>query len=229
MFKMKTPVVVRGRNGRYGNNNWYSYSSKVKRIVNMYSNLEYDHWILVEFDKRVVTFCEQPDHVQEFVNDEWIDTIPDMWISDEVGVLYVEVKPKNELDPNHANFSLRSREQIKKQQKWCEAKGFRHEVRSEDYIYRDKLCLKNLKTMLPYIDDRKVINEVDRKRIIAEFNNKGKLQISDIDLTLSDLPKYRIRDAVYNMIYEGKLQANLSQCEIGSRLEVWICEQEPLH
>ena len=57
------PVFKRKRNGRFGNNIWISYSPKLNRNITLYSDLEYDHWILIENDKNIKSFCEQPYHV----------------------------------------------------------------------------------------------------------------------------------------------------------------------
>ena len=54
---MYTPLI-KTRTGRYGNNHWLVFSPKLKRDVNLFSDLEFDNWVLIETDPTVVTFCD---------------------------------------------------------------------------------------------------------------------------------------------------------------------------
>jgi hypothetical protein len=56
---MYTPLLMK-RGSKYGSNYWEVYSPKVKRIIRLFSDLEYDHWVLVENNPSVTSFCEQP-------------------------------------------------------------------------------------------------------------------------------------------------------------------------
>ncbi|MGQ7887562.1 TnsA endonuclease N-terminal domain-containing protein [Paenibacillus sp. WC2504] len=219
------PVIKKRRNGRYGNNNWIKYSSKIQRDVFLYSDLEYDHWILIEFDKNVKYFCEQPLHVKEFVNGEWVDTIFDMWIMTvDNKYKFVEIKYAADLNPNHQDFSKRSSEQVEKQRKWCSSFGHPYEVHSEDFIYQNKLLLNNYKIMLPYIDNRKIKNDIERKSIINILKLNEKSTIRNIEVQLPHLSKQSVRDTLYNLIYEGVLNANLGSTAVGINTEVWLVE-----
>ncbi len=60
---MYTPIPMK-RSTRYGNNYWEAFSNKMNRDVRFFSDLEYDHWILVEADLDIVAFCEQPMRIQ---------------------------------------------------------------------------------------------------------------------------------------------------------------------
>ncbi|KRF31707.1 hypothetical protein [Paenibacillus sp. Soil787] len=219
------PVIVKRRNGRYGNNLWYSYSPKLRRNVYLNSDLEYDHWILVEFDSNVKLFCEQPKHVKEFVDEEWIDTIFDMWIlNKDNNEIFIEVKYAKELDKDHNDFSLRSSLQVQKQTKWCEFNNFLYEIHTDTYIYQNKLLLNNYKRILPYIDNRIEKNLIDRKSILNFLQSNSKVTIAQIESHFTTLSKHRVRDAIFNLIYEGLLNANLNTIEVGAKTEVWIFE-----
>ena len=69
----------------FGSNFWDGYSYKVKRDVFFYSELEYDHWILVECNPKIISFCEQPRKIDGYVDDEYKESIFDMWIKWEDG------------------------------------------------------------------------------------------------------------------------------------------------
>ncbi|MDQ1636984.1 MAG: hypothetical protein QOF62_323 [Pyrinomonadaceae bacterium] len=45
---------------KFGNNRWIVFSIRLLRLIILYSDLEYDHWVLVESNSRIVLYCEQP-------------------------------------------------------------------------------------------------------------------------------------------------------------------------
>ena len=64
---MYKPLITDGSK-KFGNNRWLSYSSKLKRDVYLFSDLEYEHWLLVESDPKIVEFCEQALLMESFIN-----------------------------------------------------------------------------------------------------------------------------------------------------------------
>lgn len=220
---MFSPVIKKKRNGKYGNNHWFSYSSKIKRNVYLYSDLEFDHWILVEFDHEIVEFCEQPKHVEEYVDGEWINTIFDMWVRTKSGEeKFIEVKYACELDPVNERFSMRSFKQVQSQQKWCQAHGYYYEVHTDDDVYKNKLLISNYKKILPYIDNRKVHNEIIRKKILDFLQNEEKQTIRSIEANLKNYTKHEIREVIYNLLFNGRLDSTIDKVNIGEKLEVWL-------
>lgn len=217
--------VGRFKNGRYGNNWWFKYSSKVSRNVDFYSDLEYDNWILVEADRAIKTFTEQPHRVQEWLNGEYIDTIFDLWCvpHNEKGYL-VEVKYEHELDPSHPQYSERSARQVEKQRKWCEHYGYKYIVSTDKVIRENMLLLNNWKQILPYIDNRIIQVETDKHRILKYIQTQQRSTLRNLDNAHEDISKHRIRSALFNLIYEGAVNANLDKIKICSELEIWSNE-----
>ena len=215
--------VAKWKGGRYGNNPWFSYSPRLKRNVDFYSDLEYDNWVLIEMDPTIKTFTEQAHRVQEWVNGEYIDTIFDMWCVPEIGKGYFsEVKYEYELDPSHPKYSERSAEQVAKQQMWCDYRGFEYIVRTDKIIRQNKLLLSNYKQMLPYVDDRVIPVETDRHRLIDYLQGTSPTTLGHLDEIYKDIPKHRIRSALFNLIHKGKVAASLEESRICSGLEVWL-------
>ncbi|KEP24869.1 hypothetical protein BA70_14805 [Bacillus zhangzhouensis] len=56
---MYSPINIK-RSSKFGNNYWEAYSPKLKRNVRLFSDLEYDFWVLVETDPKIPNFCERP-------------------------------------------------------------------------------------------------------------------------------------------------------------------------
>src|SRR5438270_9928843 len=65
---------------RYGNNRWIAYSPRLQRRVILYSDLEYDHWVLMEATPSIKRFCEQPRRIRVQLPPGLVTTVFDMWI-----------------------------------------------------------------------------------------------------------------------------------------------------
>jgi hypothetical protein len=92
---MYTPIPIK-RSSKYGNNYWVSYSSKLGRNVRLFSDLEYDHWLLIETDPFIVSFCEQPLCIRQEMETDFVESIFDMWTIDVNGTeTFIEVKYAN--------------------------------------------------------------------------------------------------------------------------------------
>jgi hypothetical protein len=91
------PVLLK-RNGRYGSNYWEVYSPKIGRNVRLFSDLEYDHWVMVETNPKIKTFCEQPLRIVEYIDGKRHESIFDMWVQWEDGTeMFIEVKYQKDL------------------------------------------------------------------------------------------------------------------------------------
>lgn len=114
-FVYLTPIEVKGRS-HFGSNFWDAYSPKIKRDVNFYSDLEYDHWILVETDSRIKNFCEQPLKIEGLYNGKKAESIFDMWVQWDDGVNeFIEIKYSKDLIPKSKQYD-RVKKQITLQQ-----------------------------------------------------------------------------------------------------------------
>ncbi|GAK43412.1 hypothetical protein TCA2_5909 [Paenibacillus sp. TCA20] len=47
-------------NEAVGSSYWERYSYKLQKDVQLFGDLKYDHWILVETDPNILKFCERP-------------------------------------------------------------------------------------------------------------------------------------------------------------------------
>ncbi|GED27340.1 hypothetical protein BAG01nite_34420 [Brevibacillus agri] len=65
---------------KYGSNYWEQFGPKIGRNVRLFSDLEHDHWILVETNSDIVDFCEQPLETSVLVDGSHVKSVPDMWV-----------------------------------------------------------------------------------------------------------------------------------------------------
>ncbi|WP_372999788.1 TnsA endonuclease N-terminal domain-containing protein [Lutispora sp.] len=217
---MYTPINTK-RNTHYGSNYWEAYSPKLKRSVHMYSDLEYDDWVLIETDPNVSDFCEQPVKIKRFYDGRYAESIIDMWVKYRDNTeQFLEIKYSNELDVNNPK-SLRTLKQIRIQQDWCSENGYKHIVRTEKEIRSNPVYLENMKQLLPYLREDGSTNELDKKRVLNFISNE-RYSISNIAEYLESISKQRILAVILNLIYRGEIHSNVANVPISDKLEVWV-------
>lgn len=186
----------------------------------MFSDLEYDHWILVETNPKVRSFCEQPLRIKQCLDGEWVESIFDMWIEWHDGTeSFIEVKYSNELDPNHRNF-LRVKRQTDAQKAWCQAQSKNYQIQTDREIRDNRIYLENMRYMLPFVRQRVHPVETDNQQIIHSLQQQT-LTIQHIQNRLPSIPVTRIRESIYFLIYHGILDAvNIVDVPLGKQTEV---------
>ncbi|MEK4973669.1 TnsA endonuclease N-terminal domain-containing protein [Niallia sp. FSL R7-0648] len=213
---MYTPVITDGSK-RYGNNRWYSFSPKLKRNIYLFSDLEYEHWLLVESDPQIVDFCEQPLEIISPINGKAKNSIFDMWVKYKNGNQeFREIKYSTDL--KKANVI----EQITVQQDWCIKNGYKHRVKTEKEIRENRCLLSNLKIILKTIK-QSVPSEIDQYKIkkLLKDNFPQRTSLETI-IQISKISPHRLLSVIGFMIINGEIQSNISQNYFGINTEVWI-------
>lgn len=198
-----SPVWVRPQNN-YGSNRWVVFSPKLGRVVILYSNLERDHWVLLEADPRILKFCEQPLRISVRLASGPVQTVFDMWIKWRDGHEELrEVKYKDQLET-----SLRAHRQLEAQATWTSLVSFPYSVVTEEVIRANPIFLANWKRILSYLGPRSradLRRETDQvKSLLATF---GGLPISQLESRLSHLDCMLVRTALYKLIHSGDVRA----------------------
>lgn len=206
--------------GKYGNNEWFVYSPKLKRDVHLYSDLEYDNWVLVETNSNIKTFCEQPKEIEITMENEIVKSIFDMWICLTDGTQeFHEVKYEKDIDPNREK-SLRAIRQTSAQRQWCLKNEIPYSIQTEKNIRGNEVFLENMKVIIPYIAQRETAIETDLFHI-GNIIQSDPISIKQIITDSPDIPVPRIRESVYRMIYQGTVSSNVNLVPIGIKTEVW--------
>lgn len=133
---------------KYGNNRWLAYSNKLKRIVYLFSDLEYEHWLQIESDPDIVEFCEQPIKMEIIDNGKVFSSIIDMWVKYKNGQeAFIEIKYRKDL------LKKSVMKQIYIQEVWCEVNKINHLIRTEDEIKMNPIKLSNLKFLIKQVNN----------------------------------------------------------------------------
>ena len=144
--KRTIPIQNRSVAGRF-------YSHKNGRLVEYESTLERDYFYLLEFDKHVIRYEEQPFGVVGRYNGKKVTYRPDVIVltnSEKPDI--IEVKYSSDLeDENKAEKILNK---LNEMEKWAEQNGAVHQLMTEKEIR--SIRLNNQKFLYGYIDqDRK--------------------------------------------------------------------------
>lgn len=213
-----TPIVI-PRNKKYGNNYWNSDGLKVgMREVTLYSDLEFDHFVDLETDPYVKTYCEQPKEISFVVNGELHTSIFDAWIQFmDDKEKFREVKYSVELNPKDPR-NYRTLRQIEAQRNWCNENGFEYEVITEETLRKNHLALENKIKILSFVKNNpkpKHTEEVEQALANAKV-----IKLEDLEGKL-ELPYSLIFNASLWLLYSGKIKANLEKVILGKQTEVW--------
>jgi hypothetical protein len=204
------PIII-GPQSQYGNDRWEVYSHKLKRNVTLYSDLEYDHWVLIESNPEVVFFCEQPLKIRIRLPIGVVTTIFDLWIQWRSGLEeFQEIKFEKDLEDAHSNS--RVTRQIQAQKKWCEINSKKYSVITEKSIRSNLTYLSNLKFILRHLgSDYNECKRAYSERIILMLSEQGPSSFSEIENVFREVEFPIIRNAVFDLIYSGKLTTSLNE------------------
>ena len=142
-MKFEKPIDM-PRSTHYGNNYFIVYSHKIKRNVKLYSNLEYYNFLTLEVDPNVEYFCEQPYEISINVDNMLRKAVFDIYVKYKDGrEEFQEIKYKSELSEED-DASIRSQEQIRREQQWCEMNHITFVIRTEEDIIKGRFHMQNL-------------------------------------------------------------------------------------
>ncbi|XOJ01493.1 Tn7 transposase TnsA N-terminal domain-containing protein [Paenibacillus polymyxa] len=221
-FMKYEPIKV-PRGKKYGSNYWIPRGNKVgKRTLELYSDLEFEHWLTVETNSDVITYCEQPLEVTYLRNERIHKSIFDMWILNrDYSETFVEVKYERELTSTEPKYD-RTKRQIEAQQEWCRKNNVTYEVRTEKTIRKGRHSIENrIAITSAVLNSKKPICTLE----VLDCISLDRKKISDIFQGLSHYPEDQINLAIKWLYYEGHVCANIEDQIFGRNLEVYKCEQ----
>lgn len=186
---------------KFGNNRWEVYSPKIDRLVHLYSDLEYYHWLKVEVDPFIIDFCEQPVKIKAINTNPSSNSysIPDMITLDKKhNFVLVEIKHAKQLDDDKV------KDQIEIQQAWATQQHMKHEVFT-DKVLDNKFYLSAWKQIIQTVastNRRFLSNYCDR---ILGLKHQSNVTIAEI-LRRVDGNYDQTLAALFHLIYSGDIK-----------------------
>ena len=111
---MYSPIPIK-RSSKFGNNYWEHTALKVERNVRLFSDLEYDFWVLIETNPQVRAFCERPLKIEQMYEGKLMKVMFDMWVKwENKNEQFVEIRYSNK-----SRLSWSIYEKYDFTQQWC--------------------------------------------------------------------------------------------------------------
>jgi hypothetical protein len=214
-----TPVVLPKKFARH-TNHFYVPSSKAGRYLDMASELETDHWAVVEIDPLVVDVCEQPQFVEGELDGKPSGYVFDLWIRWQDGrEKYRDVKP--------SKYHVRDSDGNLVPPKWPLAVDWARRNRREiDWVtehetYSNVLLVQNARHCVTYawqafLDDDPEI----RERILTSVAERNALPLHELEYALRTEDSNRVRAHTVYLIVHGQLYADLGREPFGRDLVI---------
>ena len=210
------------RSTHYGNNYFAVYSKKIHRVCNFYSNLEYFNFLSLEINPMVERFCEQPLKIDIIQENKLQHAIFDMWVlyrngKDELQ----EVKYPSELTGSSSE-AIRSQEQIRREELWCNDNNIDFIVRTEKTIPQGRFFLNNANIIAARL--RRYISTEDKfynPRIIELLKKYERVTIEDL-ITNRLLPFNSEMDHICYMYEKGLINMDIGNQPLGRKMEVFL-------
>ncbi|MDN4603831.1 MULTISPECIES: TnsA endonuclease N-terminal domain-containing protein [Paenibacillus] len=207
------------RGTKYGNNYWIPRGNKIgKRTLDLYSDLEFEHWLTVETNPEVIGYCEQPLEISYLLNGRLRKSIFDMWILyRDHSETFVEVKYEKELTSTEPRYD-RTKRQIEAQREWCRKNNIAYEVRTEKTIRKGRHSIENrIAITTAVLNSRKPVCTLE----VLHSVSLHKKTISNVFCELPQYPEDQVNLALKWLYYEGQVCANIEDQIFGKSLEVY--------
>lgn len=219
----KTPIEML-RATHYGNNYFVVYSHKLKRNVQLFSNFEYYNFLTLEVDPNVEIFCEQPYKIDIIVDGELKHAIFDVWVKYKDGTEeFQEVKYKSELEGSD-KASMRSQEQIRRQQHWCDDNHIRFVVKTEEDVIRGRFWLQNLNVVVARIRRYLPLEDAYYTPLIMNALEKNELTLSELR-NMNLLPINYELEHVCSLYCRGLVDMDLADKVLDNRMVIRRAEK----
>ncbi|MCY8034296.1 TnsA endonuclease N-terminal domain-containing protein [Bacillus sonorensis] len=213
---MYTPIQI-NRSTRYGNNYWEVYSPKLKRTVRLYSSLEYDHWLLLEVNPSIKSFCEQPLKINYTLEHKIHSSIFDAWI------LYTDLTEEfREIKYLFDLSKPKTQKQINIQRKWCLENGYKYSVQTDDIIRKNSILLENAKKIIPFLSNSLEKHPLNHK--ILRYVNCSSNPTGTSLKNITDILQENINSVfgcVINLVFQGKLKIDIESQRVTIHSKVW--------
>lgn len=210
--------------GRYGNNRWIIFSPTLKRQVVTASDLEYDELVMIEANKHIKHFCEQPLRVKIKLPAGLVTTVFDFWIHWKDGrEEYREVKYRR--DVLLAETGSRIKRQLEAQATWCHLQGFDYVLETEDTIRSNTIYLANWKIILHHLAMTADVdlNPIARK-VIQLILIAGPLTIAALERLCASVDRILVKAAIFLLLHGGRAKAPLETKRLGPSMPVEIVD-----
>jgi hypothetical protein len=199
-------------------NTGYFPSIKNKRPVAFESHIERDYIYLLEFDKDVVSYFEQPLKIKYDINNGTYTYIPDFLVNRTNKTQIIEIKPYNKLKKIMEDEKKRIKYVMA--YKYCNANGYEFKIVTDINI-RSGCLLENAKYLFAY--SRLDVPASQKMLIRNLLITQGPTPIKNIinELSDSETDSCKMYSYILSLIYSHHIKTDMTK-KISRHSIVWI-------
>ncbi len=213
-----TIPVVSGLHTQYHTDRWKVYSPKLGRDATFYGTAAYLHWLLIEADPDVETFCEQPLKIKIRLPLGEVTTLFDIWIKSKSGK-----EEFRAIRSNKPDAASRASRQIEAQRFWCEMQGIEYSIVTSTTITSNPAYLSNCKFLIRYVvglRDRKTTSI--RGRILDCLSSINAFSMADMKGLFPELDDQILFGIICELIINRQIQAPLRTSLLTLKTELGV-------
>jgi len=204
---------------------WLHYSPTAREDVVFRSQLEYLHFLQIEWDPRVASINYRPQKRVAHVAGEILGTIVDAEITLRSGeIIWREVKYKADLEAGAAN---RANLQLLIQLQAARDENVRHEVVTEEQLYRSPMAVRNAHRTMAWLAGARhfVLTDAESQvlgllRRLKAFEFRHVLKMDDPKLSAL------LGAAVLNLARRGRIHSDLDAHPFSGRTRFYLGDDD---
>lgn len=220
---MYEPIKIK-RSQKFGLNYWHGNSLKLNREVTFFGDLSYEHYLQVECDSTIETFCERPLEIAYSIDGMLKYCTPDMWVKYKDGKEEFRTLIYGSFIDKNGNKKIETSHLLNAQQKWCDDKGFHFSIYTEKTLRENLIWVDNCRILLSFL---RYFNPDYHKSVLNEIISLLSKEKSSLEMIQNTLYMHSSQDsqiAVFYGLFTGILNASLKQQPIKQSMEVWLNE-----
>lgn len=204
---------------------WLHYSPTAREDVVFPSQLEYLHFLQAEWDPRVASINYRPQKRVARVAGEILGTIVDAEITLRSGeIIWREVKYKADLEAGAAN---RANLQLLIQLQAARDENVRHEVVTEEELYRSPMALRNAHRTMAWLAGARHFVLTDAESQVLSLLRRLKAFEFGHVLKMGDPKLSAIFGAsVLNLARQGRIQSDLDARPFTARTRFYLGDDD---
>jgi len=183
--------------------------------IHLFTKIEFSHYLLIESDPKVETFCEQPDlEIISTNGSRRVRTNFDMWVKWKDGSEeFRRVESHDDLEEFKNNPE--SNPHLQALETWATNNHAEYNIYTNEMLLAMPVFLENWSNIMPYLHDVSWMMEQGLDKKVLLFTKAYKeVAINSILDNFSDFEPSEILRSIFWNLYAGDLEADLKRSKI---------------
>ncbi len=210
-------MPVRKVSNRGGNIIGYFPSNKMKRMIAFESTIERDEVNLLDYDKEVLAFEEQPLAIPYKYKNKTVTYTPDFLVIKAHFRILVECKPAALIrtEDNQRKFDIA--------RSWCKEHDYKFEVATDEQI-RSGFRLQNVKRLTQCA--RHVVSPQVKSHVYSILHAaQGPMTVADLTKEIAPANPPSAISSIFHLAYHHKIALALDEAKLGETSSIWLPSQ----